>query len=97
MQSCYAVRMRAKKSIQELRGILAEATELVQPGSTWRHYKGGSYKVACLAFNEETLHVKVIYQPVEAKDIYFTRELSMWLQSVVWHGVSLPRFEKIAS
>ncbi|MGB4800840.1 MAG: DUF1653 domain-containing protein [Candidatus Saccharimonadales bacterium] len=88
--------MRDKKTIRELQEMLAEATELVRPGSTWRHYKGGVYVVSCLAFNEETLDIKVIYQPVEAPEIFFTRQLVVWLESVEWEGATLPRFEHIA-
>lgn len=90
------MKIRAKKSIRELKEILAEASELVAPGSTWRHYKGGVYKVTALAFNEETLDIKVIYQPVIEPEIHFTRHLSIWLESVTWRGAALPRFEKIA-
>lgn len=88
--------MRRKKTLRELRELQAEAEELVAPGSTWRHYKGGVYKVIRLAFNEETLHVKVVYSPEEDPAIAFTRELSLWLETVTWHGAALPRFEKIA-
>lgn len=78
-----------------MRGILAEATELANPGTTWRHYKGGVYTIVALAFDEESLDIEVIYSPVEAPDISFTHWLSVWLETVEWQGVNLPRFELI--
>lgn len=93
---CYAVNMRTKKSLRDLRGILAEATELVRPGTVWRHYKGGIYTVTSLAFDEESLDIEVIYSPMDAEDITFTRWLSIWLETVEWQGAHIPRFELIS-
>lgn len=88
--------MSNTKSTQELRGVLAEATGIVTHGSTWRHYKGGVYTALHLAFDEETLNVVVIYSSINAPDILFARELSVWLETVTWQGATLPRFEHIA-
>ncbi len=88
--------MSGIKSIRELREVLAEATDIVAHGSTWRHYKGGVYTVLHLAFDEVTLNIEVIYSPVNAPDILFARELSVWLETVIWQDATLPRFEHIA-
>jgi hypothetical protein len=89
--------MRSKKNERELQDMLAEATEMVPVNSLWRHYKGGTYKVVCIAFDEETLDFEVVYEPVNHPDIHFTRRLSVWLETVKWQGATLPRFEHIAN
>lgn len=92
----YAVHMRSKKNLTQLRGMLAEGLEIVPVGSRWRHYKGGEYLVTAIAFDEETLDFEIIYSPIEAPDIFFARWLSVWLETVAWQGATLPRFEHIS-
>lgn len=75
--------------------MLVEATELAPVGSIWRHYKGGVFKVVCIAFDEETLDFEVVYQPIDDEDIHFTRRLSIWLETVEWQEAQLPRFERL--
>ncbi|MBL8121231.1 DUF1653 domain-containing protein [Candidatus Saccharibacteria bacterium] len=89
--------MSSKKSLRELREMMTEATELVPLGSVWRHYKGGVYTVEHIAYDEVTSEFEVVYRPEEAADVYFTRSLSVWLETVQWQGAALPRFEHIAA
>jgi hypothetical protein len=89
--------MSTKKSLRELSEMLAEATDMVPVGSVWRHYKGGVYTVVCIAFDELTLDFEVVYQPEEDERVHFTRPLSVWLETIQWHGAALPRFEHIAA
>jgi hypothetical protein len=52
---------------------------LLEPGSIWRHYKGGVYTIVCTSLCSETLMKLVTY-----KDGYktWTRPLSMWFDIV---------------
>ncbi|QQS18269.1 DUF1653 domain-containing protein [Candidatus Saccharibacteria bacterium] len=88
--------MQSNKNTQQLRELLAEATALVPVGSRWRHYKGGEYLVTAVAFDEESLNFEVIYSPIDAPDIHFARWMSIWLETVRWQNVSLPRFKQMA-
>ncbi len=61
----------------------------------YRHYKGGTYRVICLAHHSETLEDMVIYEPLDGSTGYWARPASMWEEPVLVDGVWRPRFEKI--
>ncbi len=70
----------------------------LKPGQTWRHYKGGIYKIIALGRNSETddLYDVVIYEN--------TAEPKIWVQSVQRflsteerEGKIVPRFELITN
>ncbi len=62
---------------------------------TYRHYKGGLYRVICLAHHSETLEDMVIYESLSEGSGFWARPASMWSETVVVDGVARPRFEKI--
>lgn len=53
----------------------------ILPGETWRHYKGGNYKIITLANHTETKEPLVIYQSISFGSIY-ARPLEMWEDTV---------------
>ena len=53
----------------------------IMPGETWRHYKGGNYKIITLANHSETKEPLVIYQSISFGSIY-ARPLFMWDETV---------------
>ena len=61
----------------------------------YRHYKGGVYRVVCLAHHSETLEDMVIYEPLDSNTGYWARPASMWDEMVEVDGVLRPRFEKV--
>ena len=61
----------------------------------YRHYKGGLYRVICLAHHSETLEDMVVYEPVDGQTGCWVRPASMWNEDVVVDGVVKKRFEKI--
>ena len=61
----------------------------------YRHYKGGMYRVVCLAHHSETLEDMVVYEPLDGKTGFWVRPASMWNETVTVDGVERPRFEKI--
>ena len=89
--------MSMKKSEKQLKEMLAIATDMVPENTLWRHYKGNNYLVDCIAFDEETLDFEVIYHPVDYPTLHFSRALVVWLETVEYHGHSLPRFERLLS
>lgn len=46
-------------------------------GSTWLHYKGGTYTVLAVAEHTETKELMVVYQHGDSLRVY-TRPLAMW-------------------
>lgn len=61
------------------------------PGSVYKHYKGGIYKVLSLATHTETSDPLVIYQSIHFGSIY-ARPLSMWEDLCECDGWKLKRF-----
>lgn len=61
-----------------------------KPGP-YRHYKGGLYTVAGTARHSETEEWLVIYR-AEASGTWWVRPLSMWCETVLHDGASVPRF-----
>lgn len=70
---------RAKKKLEEI-----EKNKIVYPeiGSTWKHYKGGTYKILHLARHTETEEVLVIYQSLSF-GTYHARPLKIWADIIV--------------
>ncbi len=61
----------------------------------YRHYKGGMYRVICLAHHSETLEDMVIYEPLDGSTGVWARPASMWNEAVLVDGVERKRFEKV--
>lgn len=53
-----------------------------QPGSTWKHFKGGEYEVICCAVKEDTLEVVVVYRSAKDKRRNMIRTLANWCEHV---------------
>ena len=64
----------------------------VKPNEIYRHYKGNVYRVLYLAKHTETMEDMVIYTPAAGKDEVWARPLSMWSETVVHEGKTVPRF-----
>jgi hypothetical protein len=84
---------RKRLSNRELDQLLRESEEAVPVGSIWRHFKGGDYKVVCIAFDSEDLQLEVVHESIDYPGITFTRSMSNWLESVNFEGFTLSRFE----
>ena len=59
---------------------------------TYKHYKGGLYKVITLANNTETKETMVVYQSLLFKTI-FTRPLDVWNSKVKINDKEIERFK----
>ena len=58
----------------------------------YRHYKGGMYRVVCLAHHSETLEDMVIYRALYGEGEFWVRPLSLWKEYVEQNGEKIPRF-----
>lgn len=71
----------------------------IKPGQFYKHYKGDTYKIICLARHSETGDWLVIYE--RQTDIVHTgwkihaRPIEMFLENVNVDNYSGPRFEYI--
>ena len=61
----------------------------------YRHYKGGEYEVIGVANHSETLERMVVYRALYGDGEIWVRPLSMWSESVVLNGITVPRFSYI--
>ena len=61
----------------------------------YRHYKGGEYEVLGVANHSETLERMVVYRALYGDGEIWVRPLSMWSETVVVDGVSVPRFSYV--
>jgi hypothetical protein len=57
----------------------------------YKHYKGGLYEVIGLATESDTEAEVVVYKAVETGRL-FTRNKSVFLESVEFEGKQVPRF-----
>ena len=65
------------------------------PSEKYRHFKGGTYEVVCIAKNSETLEDTVIYRSLTEPEKIWARPLSMWNERVTRDGKEFDRFTKI--
>ena len=80
----------------ELKEIENKLNFGIVPGETWRHYKGGTYKIITLANHSETKEPLVIYQSISFGSIY-ARPLAMWEDTIEnKRGGIEPRFTKLS-
>jgi len=81
---------------QELVSLLSAASQKVEIGASYKHYKNQlSYTVLDLAIQESDEDVVVVYRADYEDGIKFTRPLKSWLQNVAWQDKMVPRFTKI--
>ena len=66
----------------------------IKPGR-WRHFKGGEYRVLCLAKHSETQEDLVVYQALYGDHGIWVRPAHMWCEPVTRNGKTQPRFTYI--
>ena len=68
--------------------------EQIRPGK-YRHFKGGEYRVFCMARHSETGEEMVVYQALYGKRGIWVRPASMWNETVERDGKTFQRFTYI--
>lgn len=71
--------------------ILLESELILKPGK-YRHYKGRTYELICVAKHTETDEPLVIYRALYGDRKIWARPYSMWTEKVMVNGVETPRF-----
>lgn len=66
----------------------------IAPG-TYRHYKGGLYKVISMALHSETLETMVVYEALYGSGGIWVRPASMFLENVQVEGQTQARFKPL--
>ena len=64
-------------------------------GGKYRHFKGNEYEVMAIARHSETLEPMVVYRALYGDGDCWVRPLSMFTDTVIRDGISVPRFEKL--
>lgn len=73
---------------------MAGSDRAVSPGRTYRHFKGGLYRVVCEATHSETEERLVVYEALPDRG-FFVRPLAMFLDDVDRDGYRGPRFVEV--
>ena len=68
--------------------------EQSRPGK-YRHFKGGEYRVFCMARHSETGEEMVVYQALYGERGIWVRPASMWNETVERDGKTFQRFTYI--
>ena len=68
--------------------------EQIRPGK-YRHFKGGEYRVFCMARHSETGEEMVVYQALYGERGTWVRPASMWNETVERDGKTFQRFTYI--
>jgi hypothetical protein len=61
----------------------------------YRHFKGGLYEVVGVALHSETREEMVVYRPLYGEGGLWVRPKRMFLESVPFNGMTVPRFERV--
>jgi hypothetical protein len=64
---------------------------MITPGY-YHHYKGNKYEVLYTAKHSETLEAMVVYRALYGDFDIWVRPLSMFSETVIHQGETLPRF-----
>jgi hypothetical protein len=65
-----------------------------EPG-IYRHFKGNYYELLGVARHSETLEELVVYRALYGERGLCVRPLSMWNETVVQDGKTVPRFVRV--
>ena len=57
-----------------------EASEKIQIGRKYRHFKGNMYEVMCVARHSETGEAMVVYKALYGEGQVWVRPAGMWLE-----------------
>lgn len=66
-------------------------TDSLKPG-LYRHFKGKNYELLYVALHSETMEPMVVYRALYGDFGIWVRPASMWEETVMKDGESIPRF-----
>lgn len=78
----------------DLSGQSENADSAIRPGR-YRHFKGGEYRVLCMAKHSETAEPMVVYQALYGAREIWVRPASMWREIVKTPSGEVLRFTPV--
>ena len=69
--------------------------QALEPGSKYRHFKGGESQLVKIARDSETTEEVVVYESIDDSDRVWVRPLKMFVEEVSRDGYEGPRFKKV--
>lgn len=76
--------------------VVIEEHAYPTPGSLWRHFRGGLYRVLCVAGREQDHREQVVYEPADGAGPIWVRDLLQWNMPITpKEGEKVPRFEPV--
>jgi hypothetical protein len=76
--------------------VVIEEHAYPTPGSLWRHFRGGLYRVVCVAVREHDHREQVVYEPADGAGPVWVRDLLQWNMKVTpKEGEKVPRFSPV--
>ena len=69
--------------------------EKPKPQQIYRHFKGNTYQIDCIAYDSETGAEMVVYQALYGERGYWVRPAAMWTETVERDDYSGRRFTYI--
>lgn len=93
-----------KSTSEQLAKAISEIQKHIPPGSVWKHYKGGVYRVNDHVIDTDDGKVRVLYfriagpdfSPMHESAIAFVRPAEEWFTDAeVEPKVFVPRFQKV--
>ena len=77
--------------------MMAETETRTQPaaGELWQHYKGGKYRIVCIAHQEDGKRYQVVYRSTLFPENIWCRPLKDFMGNVRKANKSIPRYVKV--
>lgn len=77
--------------------VVIEEHAYPTPGSLWRHFRGGLYRVLCVAVREQDHREQVVYEPADGAGPIWVRDLAQWAMRITpsKDGEKVPRFAPV--
>lgn len=94
----------ATKESRELLNDINEAVRHIPPGSTWKHYKGGIYRINDFVVDTDDGSIRVLYNRLAGPNfdiaidpaITYARPFKEWFEDVESEPKTfIPRFERV--
>jgi hypothetical protein len=87
------------KTGEELLAEIAVAEKQIMLDAPYVHYKGADklYKPIHFATLESNNELCVVYRALYGEKLLFIRPVSVWLETVEWHGKTAKRFTPVTT
>lgn len=70
--------------------------DIISPGAIFKHYKGQLYEIICVAKDNETLEMRVVYRQLYGDFTYWIRTYKDFTGNVEFNKKTVPRFYRFS-